>query len=964
MTFLLLLVTAVVAYGQSATGGINGIVTDATGGVVAGVTLTLINQATGTEITAVSNPRGFYTFLNIQPGSYTLKAEMSGFKTGRIPAFGVNVNQTITQDITLALGEVTETVEVKGEAPLLQASTSELGTVIQQQAVDRMPLNGRNFTQLLLLTPGVTPVQTEQGARGTGGSLSDSALPGSKFVRPAVNGQWNRSNMFLMDGVLNTAYLYSGYAILPSIDAIQEFKVQSHNDKGEYGGVFGGVVNLVTRTGGNQLHGSLAEFLRNEVFNARDPFTDIVLDERTGRFAGPAKFRQNQFGGTLGGPVYIPHLYDGRDKTFFFFDYDGWRYRLAQKALYRVPTPQELSGNFSAWEQIIYDPATTRPDPNNPDLLIRDPFPGNIVPANQISKLMVNYMHDFFDSPNISGLAFDNVLNNRSRESNANSFEIKVDHRIGSKTTLFGRYNQFFNTEVIPNTLKNTILQSRPRKQLALGWNQIFTPNLVLQTRGAYTSIPFHYGRSTLVGLDTLRQDGWTTLDRWGIPIAFIDGLGETGLDGIGNELDHQFQYSEDLNWVRGNHQFKFGGLLFYQRRKTGPNPFNEIDFGGEQTADPQNLGETGIGLASALLGLPNVWYAETERLAITWPTWAFYAQDEWKVTPRLTLHLSLRYEFFNPPTYLDVTAGTFDYRSGDYLIGGGKLPPPCSTAGAAPCIPGDGTLSSLPGGSHIRLADRPDIRVPHRRNFGPRLGLAWQFAPKTVLRAGASLVYDVFSGIAQDSNNIQGRWPNSNFLEKPLNLLGESLTTLEAVQSQQNLPLPDDSPWFEDIGLDPNKKVPYSVQYNLELQHQLTDSLLASLAYVGSINRRTDLGYRFNAASTPGPATADEVDLRRPFPYMPFSPIYDTDLGRGSYHALQFKLDRRFAGGLMFLSAYTWSKAIDNGASGWFGSENGPSGRSSVQNEYDFRSNRSVASYDVPHNLSVAGSWDLPFGK
>ena len=286
----LLLMPAVLAYGQSATGAINGTVTDSTGGVVAGVTLTLTNQATGIASSTVSNARGFYTFINVQPGSYALKAELSGFKTARVPAFEVNVNQTMTQDIALTVGEITQVMDVKAEAPLLQASTSELGTVIQEEAIKSLPLNGRNFTQLLLLTPGVSPVNSAQEWGAT------AALPGSTWIKPAVNGQWNRSNLYLMDGVINTENLTNGYSVLPSLDAVQEFKVQSHNDKSEYGLVMGGNVNLVTKSGTNQVHGSVFEFLRNEVFNARNPFTDVVLDERTGRFEGPAKFRQNQFG--------------------------------------------------------------------------------------------------------------------------------------------------------------------------------------------------------------------------------------------------------------------------------------------------------------------------------------------------------------------------------------------------------------------------------------------------------------------------------------------------------------------------------------------------------------------------------------------------------------------------------------------------------------------------------------------
>ena len=964
----LLAVTPQSTFAQTSAAQVNGTVTDSTGAVVPGATLKLKNQRTGIEATATTNDRGSYVFVSVHPGTYVLQAELSGFKTAIVQEFTLNVNQVLTQNISLAVGQVTESVQVKAEAPLLQASTSELGTVIGQKAVERIPLNGRNFTQLMLMMPGVTSIETQSSAGSTSGTMADSALPGSKFVRPVVNGQWNRSNMFLLDGVLNTTFVYSGYAILPSIDAIQEFKVQSHNDKGEYGGVMGGVVNVATKSGGNDVHGTLSEFLRNELFNARNPFTDITKNPQTGKYRGPAQFRQNQFAGTIGGPVDIPKLYDGRNKTFFFFTYDGWRYRKARASLSRVPTDSEVSGDLSSFTQAIYDPATTRVDPTNSRYMIRDAFPKNQIPSALINPMVKSYIQTYFDRPNTPAVNFNNLVNNRSTQDNSNSYGLRIDHRFGDKATLFARYNLYSNFNLNPKTLSNGVLIARPRKQIALGLDQFLTRSLILTTRVAHTSVPYQGRPENPVSFDDMAQAGWTTATRYGFPdLSF--GIGSTGLGGdtFIHELDHNYQWSQDLSWVTSNHQFKFGSLVYYNRRRT-VNPNSTVSFSADQTSDPRQSGGvlSGVALASALLGVPSGFSGQREHQALTLTTWGFYAQDEWKVTPSVTMNLSLRHEFFLAPHYLEPFAGDFDYITGDYLLGTKTMPPGCLTAGVAPCLPGPtGTLAGVAGGSHIRLADTPDIRRTHFRNFEPRVGVAWRFAPKTVLRGGWGIIYDVFSGLEQEMTNMQGAWPNSNRFNGTFNLLGDPLTTVQQAINSKNNPLPDATPWLgTSNSFDPRKKPAYSNQYNVEIQHQLKDNLTLSLAYVGSVNRRMPLSIWINTSPMPGPGTAAEVNARRPFPYMAYSPKYGTDLGESSYNSLQFHLNRRFAKGLTAIVSYTWSKSIDNGASGWFGSENGSAASSANQDSYHLNAGRAVSGYDVPHNLWAGGSWEMPFGK
>ena len=301
---------------QSSYGSVNGTVRDATGATVPGAQVTLTNTDTGVKVVRETNESGFFVFVNVVPGNYALGVQAKGFSTAHESAFALRVNDTQTHDITLAVGNVTETVEVTAEAALLQQSTSELGTVINEESVRDLPLNGRNFSQLLTLTPGATPVSTAQGSDGGTAFNAPLALPGSTFVLPSINGQWNRSNMYMLDGIVNHWFFGASWAVLPIVDAVQEFKVQSHNDKAEFGGVLGGVMNTVSKSGTNQFHGNAYEFVRNDAFDARDPFRDATS-------SGPTPFRQNQFGATFGGPVRIPKLYNGNEQDILLLRVRG-----------------------------------------------------------------------------------------------------------------------------------------------------------------------------------------------------------------------------------------------------------------------------------------------------------------------------------------------------------------------------------------------------------------------------------------------------------------------------------------------------------------------------------------------------------------------------------------------------------------------------------------------------------------
>jgi len=945
---------------QTTAGAVNGTVRDESGAVVPNAKVDLKSESTGAETTANSNASGYFTFVNIQPGSYTLSASAAGFKKTVQTAFTVGVNETVTRNMSLTVGDVGQTVEVTAEAALLQQSTSELGTVIAEQAVKELPLNGRNFTQLLTLTPGATPVNTAQGNGGGTGFNAPLALPGSTFTIPSINGQWNRSNMFLLDGIVNQFFFGSSYAILPIIDAVQEFKVQSHNDKAEYGGVLGGVINVVSKSGGNEFHGSAWEFLRNDFFDARNPFADAA---RT----GPTPFRQNMFGATVGGPVTIPKLYRGRDRTFFQFAYEGWRYRRAQQQLYNVPTDAERAGDFTnaVLRQTVYDPATTTVDPTNPQRFLRMPFAGNIVPASRINRMTAQFIESYFDRPGVTGVAGFNAINSRPQLSDADTFQVKVDHRFSANDNVWFRWSDLSNPQIIPNTIKTDFVYTQDPKNIAGGWNHIFSPRVILDSRFGFVTQPVNQFGVTAAGLDPMRQLGYGGIDEFGpANIALAAPYSGSSIATPRPNVDRQYHFGEGLSWVKGNHYLKFGFQFVWQTRDnltTG----HSYNFESAQTADPTRFGTTGNPVASALLGLPQQGTFRSQSYRTQYASWGGYFQDEWKIAPKLTLNLGVRFDHYSIPHLTKGMNNGFDHQTGFWLIGGGKLPPPCRETNVAPCIPGDGTLASLPDGKFIKVGERADFQYPIWDGWQPRAGIAWNLRDRTVLRAGYGLVFDVFTGISQFSQQSIGTWPDKQFNQPTFNFAGDALTTVQGVQPQINTRIPGPTP-FGSAGwyADPRFKNAYSHQWNVEIQQQFTDTLVASVAYVGSRTRRLDSNGLYNTAPTPGPGTTAEVRARRPWPHQT-TMNYSLSRGVAQYDSFQMKVNRRFQNGLQFLASYTWSKSIDEGASGWFAAENGASqGNAALQNFYDPRSSRGPSGYDVPHFFSLSGIYDLPFGK
>src|SRR6266542_2460462 len=454
---LIMLVCVGTSVGQTATGEVNGTVTDPNGGAVPNALVKLISQTTKIETNAMTNQSGYFVFVNVKPASYIIRVEVAGFKKAITVPFDLGVNETATQNIALALGEVSETIEVTAGSELVQGSSSELGTVISERAVQDLPLNGRNFTQLLTLSPGVTPVSTSQN-KSIGGVEGNVGIPGSGFSDPSIHGQQNRSKLYFYDGIINTNVRGPTYIVIPNIDLIQEFKVVGHDSKAEFGGATGGVMNMVSKSGGNNIHGSAFEFVRNDAFDARNSL-DVCTSARCKPGQGvpdsPLPFRQNQFGGVVSGPII-------KNRTFFSVSYDGYRYSQAGLGLSYVPTAAELAGDFTQtpFGRDIFNPYSTR---TVNGVTVRDPFrceadgtPVRVNAQNQQDQnigtqcrkipqpLIFAPMQQFFQTysatPNLSGDPKNNFAQNRPTTNSSNSYQIRVDHRFSEADNAFFRY--------------------------------------------------------------------------------------------------------------------------------------------------------------------------------------------------------------------------------------------------------------------------------------------------------------------------------------------------------------------------------------------------------------------------------------------------------------------------------------------------------------------------------------------
>lgn len=971
LAVLLVLLTSVTftAIAQVSTATINGVVRDPSGAVVPNASITLQNVDTSVENTTVTNKAGVYSIVSVKAGRYVLKATAPGFSSKQIEAFTVTVGQIVTMDVSLTVGSESSIITVQGSTTQLETANANLGTVIDSKQTNDLPLNGRNFTELLTLTPGVTAINT---AQNNGGGFSTPSPITADVVIPAINGQGNRSNMFLADGLNDFDNIVSTYTVPPIIDAIQEFKVVSHTDSAEYGGVIGGVVNVDTKSGTNELHGSAWEYARNAIFDARSYFLPTSSQK--------TPFSQNQFGGSVGGPVVIPKLYHGKNKTFFFGAYQGFRYLRTSDSSLIVPTTAQLSGDESSWPTQIYNPFTTRADPSHPGQFIADPFPGNQIPSSLIQPGLVAYAQFAYPAAGaVIDSSGDNALDKTPVTQTQNEWNIRIDQKVGANDSAFFRYSAINSVEGSSGGLPGVpTASSLPARDWGGSYVHVFSPSLVLQGQFARISQQEHVNTlfsksitSVQSALGFAPSFGGNWIQNVNIlPGIIINGISNASESLSYNDANDGYEYSARLTKTLGSHALQFGGgytSLHFGSNNTVAN----VNFAAQNTADPMpsDTINTGSPLASFLLGVPNSAYRENKILS-TRPGGEMngFAQDSWKVTPKLTLNFGLRYDLTNIPPlgqssltkyHGGLSIGDMDFTNGTYVIQ--KLPPACSATGnVAPCIPGTGALPA-----NVVVSSNGKIAHNIYDNFGPRVGFAYRVGSRIVIHGGFGLVYDDWAALLQTIQNTGGSWPDVGDQQNSgLNLPSSasptptiSYTAPFGSSGNGGLAPATLTPFTtQNNYYDPHRKNPRSYQYNFGIQQQLSSNTTMTLNYVGSATKRLDIGGYYNTALTPGPGDPQSRSL-----YPSISPTpYDRSVGSSSYNGLEASLNRRFTNGWSYSVAYTWSKTMNVGTDGFFGAEGGV-----PQDPYHPAAygSRSVAGYDIPHNFSASILYQIPFG-
>jgi len=932
-------------FGQATTAELSGTVQDASGAVVPGAQVIANNIATNIAHSTISEKSGHYVLGQLPPGDYTLTVEAKGFSKLVQTGLSLQVNQQAQLDLTLKVGAQTETVEVVSQAPLLESESSSVGTVIGQQMVNQLPLNGRNFTQLATLSPGVTGVG--QSATGTieSGTRPDNRRPASEIFS---NGNREGDNNFLIDGVDDNERLTLSIVVRPPVASVREFKIQTNLYSADIGRNSGAVIDVITKSGTNQLHGSVFEYIRNSAVDARSYFN---------KAGSPfPSFRLNQFGFSVGGPVIIPKVYNGKNRTFFFADYEGFRNTTQSFVLGNVPTIKERAGDFSE-TATIYDPLTTRANPAVPGGFIRDPFLNNFIPLGRRDPISVK-MINAYPLPTSSG-RFNNYSSNLIQSNNANSVDARIDEQVTSKDIIFGRYSYQSTTNIAPSTYPATTIpgistpvhlsdeasfagtSATPTQQVALGYTRVFTPTIVDDFRFGFSRYKLDY-----VPVDFVANGGLG--NQLGVPNSNVTpreqnlpifspstylGVGQTRSLPL-YRRENTFQVFDNLVWTRGSHTLKFGvdfrrrQLTIYQTNM-GNGRFN---FSPALTDSRNPAGSGGDSAASMLLGYPtSIGHDYTFPFpGIRLNEYGLYAADDWRITRKLTVNYGLRWDYFSPPSEELDRWANFNPNTGKMDVAGRNG-------------------VSLTAGV-----------LPFRKDWGPRVGFAYQALPNTVVRGGFGLFYNASGSEALNmrlARNIPfGLTSNVSPGDiAPGTTVSQGFPALPTV----NFALAD-NPTGAQSSISPAFRPSYAEQFNLGVEQEIAPlNMVLKLSGVGNLGRRIYNPYNINQA-IPGPTA---LNTRRPlFAINPnISDVnYAASNGIGDYYALQFVADKRLSHGVSAQLGYAWGHSIDDTPLEFSGGAAGPT----PQDPRFLRAERSNSIFDQRQRLTLTYLWVLPFGK
>jgi hypothetical protein len=924
----LLLICVGSGYAQFVRGSIVGTVADESGAVIPRADVKLTNVGTNEVKQTVTDEAGNYTFPALLPAVYNVEVSSKGFRTQVVNGVRLEVNQTARVDARLPVGEVVERVEVAATAVLLKTDTSDIGHVVTNKQIVELPLNGRDFLQLARLIPGVVPSRA-------------GATAGQKGVSRSVNsaGARDTSVSFLLDGVDTNDLSFQTPSVSPSVDAIQEFKVLQNAYSAEFGR---GATQILTalKSGTNDWRGSLFEFMRNDKLASRSFF-------QPGK-AAPLK--QNQFGAVFGGPLILPKLYNGKDRTFFFLNYEGQRIRTGGTGFTLVPTAPQLQGDFSAEGQPrIFDPLTF-----DPATRVRQQFPGNRIPSNRFSE-RGKKIGSQFPAPNYVGLVGRNFAGAPAQLNDNNQGNGRADHRLTDKDNLFVRYSvlDYLRTRYGTVPLTGTVDNVRGQNG-AVNWIRTFTPAVLNEMRIGFNRSRYLTPPDGSIGENPSRDYfGFTNtttnpMTAYGLPNFGFTG-GYTGL-GPGsqfpqNAITQTWQLVDNVGWVRGGHSLR-AGIDFRVSRLTqvvANNDRGSFSFTGQYTNLP-GVNGTGSSIADMLLGSPySAAAAAGEQLGHNFTNmYAFYFQDDWKISPSLTLNLGMRYEYSSPwREKLDqFTMVDFDDPGGRLLLANSSKA----------FVPGKGVVDSGRQTSRTIIA-------PDRNNWAPRVGLAWRPLNKTVVRTGFGIFFDIQEGNeAQFLRNNAPFFFVQNYTSDPFipNLRLDILFPPAASAPSGTI-----QPFTLSTG-----RTPYVQQWNFNIERELLPNMLFEVGYLGS--KGTHLLRRTNFQQWPGilvedPANPRPLAQRVRFPnFSPTVIIGSENGGSSTYHGLITKLERRFANGVAFLFSYTFSKAIDDSHS----SSNFTGTPSNAQCRCDLRGNKGPSAYDIKHRGVISFGYELPFGK
>ncbi len=955
----------------TASAALNGTARDASGAAVPGATVTLTNSKTGFKQVTKTNQTGNYSLVNISPGTYSDAVSMQGFSTTETPNFNLAVNQTATVNFTLQVGAVNTTVMVAANAVQIESSTAELGTVIGSAEVNALPLNGRNFTELLLLSPGVSSVNVTGGFNGIGDPIGTVVLP-------SVNGQNNRSNMFLLDGINNYGSIRDTYAVQPTLDDIEEFKVQSHNDEAQFGQVLGGIINVVTKSGTNQFHGDGWEYLRNDAMDAANYFNPV----RT-------PLKQNQFGGAVGGPVILPH-FNGRNKAFFYGSYEGYRNNTASSNFFRTPTPAQLNGDFSNLDAQgiqLYNPFSSVPqDPSEPPNatgftlqpfmcdVAGDPLPANAngiqqgtgTPCNKIPSSMINpttlyYAKTFFPAPvNLPGFPQFNGRDTTPNITRQDQVSVRFDEQIRVNDRIFARWTSAWEPLTASGGYPGVVARTNDSNyNIAVNWTHTFGSSSVLQL--TFGRVSAHNNRTPYfknTPSDFYQKSGFANYfynhASFGgnqVPSVGIDNY-LAGFDYVGKlHYSNIWEYRGDFSKTIGRHSLRTGVSLATDGWEQ---PFygSEDDFSQAQTQDGNFDSNTGDSLASMILGVPR--YAEVDNvysLLHGGKIVGAYFQDQWRPTDKLTINLGLRYDITVNPRQgkasngSDIT-GDFNFANGTYILQ--NPAPACSATQGAPCIPG-GTLPA-----NVTIAKSGKIIHDNYDNVQPRIGFAYLLTQKTVMHGGYGRFFDNWAAVTENQSNYTQTWPNVAFVGAPggFNVYGPPTGLAQDPFNFGSSPIGPASSPFSPLNTnsytDPNLKNGYSDQWNFGFQQQMATGVVTTINYVGSRNARIATLITANALTSPGG--------NAPYPYIPPTP-YAESLSHTDYNSLQVSSQIRLHSGIASTIAYTWSKAVTTGCDGY-------ASGCEIQNPYNLSIDKGPAGYDLPQIFAGSFILPLPFGR